>query len=294
MKNNIVRWLYVVVCVVGAAFFAACSEDAEPQHKDAKSMPMTFTVKHPSQTRVTDTDFEEGDRIGLYVADANKQMDIGGNLVNNEVLKYDGDAWTFARPIYWDDGTFNVYAFYPRIDKVTSLDEQPFSVALRQNTPSTDVSLGGYEASDLLYASKKNVTASDSPVTLYFRHIMSKLRIRLIKGKDFEGDLPTYVDVYVHSTITSATVNLREGVVTCNPRGVRQSIIAHQDDETTYSAIIVPQDISTRMPFLEVEINGVSYFYESRFRYKPGVEHLVNLILSKDPEQVKIEIGGEI
>jgi len=270
----------VVVCVVGAAFLAACSEDAELQHKDAKSMPMTFTVKHPSQTRVTDTDFEEGDRIGLYVADANKQMDIGGNLVNNEVLKY--------------DGTFNVYAYYPRIYNVVSLDEQPFSVALHQNTSMTSVSLGGYEASDLLYASKKNVTASDSPVTLYFRHIMSKLRIRLIKGKDFEGDLPTYVDVYVHSTITSATVNLREGVVTCNPRGARQSIIAHQDDETTYSAIIVPQDISTRMPFLEVEINGVSYFYESRFRYKPGVEHLVNLILSKDPDQIKIEIGGEI
>lgn len=284
----------MVVCVVGAAFLAACSEDAEPQHKDAKSMPMTFTVKHPSQTRVTDTDFEEGDRIGLYVADANKQMDIGGNLVNNEVLKYDGDAWTFARPIYWDDGTFNVYAYYPRIYNVVSLDEQPFSVALHQNTSMTSVSLGGYEASDLLYASKKNVTASDSPVTLYFRHIMSKLCIRLIKGKDFEGDLPTYVDVYVHSTITSATVNLREGIVSYDPSYGRQSIIAHQDDATSYSAIIVPQNISTRMPFLEVEINGVSYFYESQFWYKSGVEHLVNLIISKDPEQVKIEIGGEI
>ena len=48
------------------------------------------------------------------------------------------------------------------------------------------------------------------------------------------------------------------------------------------------------MPFLEVEVNGVSYFYESRFNYKPGVENLVNLIISRDPEQVKIEIGGEI
>ena len=294
MKNNIMRWLYVVVCIVGAAFFAACSEDAEPQHKDAKSMPMTFTVKHPSQTRATETDFEKGDRIGLYVADANKQMEIGGNLVNNEVLTYDGNVCTSVRPLYWDDGTFNVYAFYPRMDNVVSLDYQPFSVALDQNTPRTATALGGYEASDLLFASQKNVTASDSPVALYFRHIMSKLRIRLVKGEDFEGELPTKVKVYVHSTITSAVVAIREGIVSYDPGYGRQSIIAHQDDATSYSAIIVPQNISTRMPFLEVEINGVSYFYESQFWYKSGVEHLVNLIISKDPEQVKIEIGGEI
>ena len=53
------------VGIVGAAFLAACSEDAESQYKDAKSTPMTFVVKHPSQTRATETDFEIGDRIGL-------------------------------------------------------------------------------------------------------------------------------------------------------------------------------------------------------------------------------------
>ena len=173
------------VSIVGVAFLAACSEDAESQYKDAKSTPMTFVVKHPSQTRATETDFEIGDRIGLYVADTEKPMELGGNLANNDVLTYDGDKWTSLRPLYWDDGTFNVYAIYPRMDKVLSLDSQPFSVALDQNTPKTATSLGGYEASDLLFASQKSVTASDSPVSLLFRHIMSKLRIRLIKGEDF-------------------------------------------------------------------------------------------------------------
>ena len=96
--------------IVGAAFLAACSEDAESQYKDAKSTPMTFVVKHPSQTRATETDFEIGDRIGLYVADTEKPMELGGNLANNDVLTYDGDKWTSVRPLYWDDGTFNVYA----------------------------------------------------------------------------------------------------------------------------------------------------------------------------------------
>lgn len=48
------------------------------------------------------------------------------------------------------------------------------------------------------------------------------------------------------------------------------------------------------MSLVEVVMNGVSYFYESKFQFKPGTEHLVNLIISNNPDQVKINIGGEI
>jgi hypothetical protein len=48
------------------------------------------------------------------------------------------------------------------------------------------------------------------------------------------------------------------------------------------------------VPLVEVVAKGVSYLYESRFVFKPGVNHLVNLILSDNPEQVKINIGGEV
>jgi hypothetical protein len=41
-------------------------------------------------------------------------------------------------------------------------------------------------------------------------------------------------------------------------------------------------------------MKGVSYLYESKFLFKPGVQHNVQLIISKNPEQVKIEIGGEL
>ena len=282
------------VSIVGATFFAACSDDANPQYKDAKSTPMTFVVKHPSQTRATETDFEIGDRIGLYVANTEKPMELGGNLANNDVLTYDGDKWTSVRPLYWDDGTFNVYAIYPRMDKVLSLDSQPFSVALDQNTPKTATSLGGYEASDLLFATSKKIMASVSPIRLTFKHIMSKLKIRLIKGEDFEGDMPTTATVYIHNTVPTATVDLQAGVATRYVKGTRQTITAHQDGDTSYSAIIVPQRIDNRQPLIEVVMKGVSYLFESKFQFKPGTEHLVNLIISDNPDKVKIDIGGEI
>lgn len=274
--------------------FVACSDDGEQQYKDARHTPMTFTVMHPSQTRATATDFENGDRIGLYVAQANAPLEIGGNLVNNEALTRNGSSWTAARTLYWDDGTYNAYAYYPYIQGVSSIDDQPFSVATDQSTAKTATALGGYEASDLLFATSKGIKASASPINLTFKHIMSKLKIRLVKGEDFEGEMPTTAQVYIHNTVPTATIDLQAGMATRYVKGSQQTITAHQDDDYVFSAILVPQRVENRLPLVEVVMKGVSYMYESKFVFKPGVEHLVNLIITNNPDKVKIEIGGEV
>lgn len=84
------------------------------------------------------------------------------------------------------------------------------------------------------------------------------------------------------------------GIATKTPRGAGRSITARQDGPATYSAIVVPQRLENRVPLIEVVMNGVSFLYESKFLFKPGIHHIVNLVVDKNPEQVKIEIGGEI
>ena len=277
----------------------ACSQDdgtdgAAPAPTDARHTPMTFAVIHPAQTRATDAGFDEGDSIGLFVAAEGAPLEIGGNLVNNEPLRLTAGTWAANRTLYWDEGTYNAYAYYPYTRPVSSVDDLPFSVSLNQGATAEGAQMDGYEASDLLYARTEGVSASASPIPLTFRHIMSKLTIRLVKGEDFEGDMPTEADVYVHNTVPTATIDLSAGVATRDVYGTRATITARQQGDYTYSAIIVPQRVENRMPLIEVIMKGVSYIYESTFQFKPGVEHLVNLVISDNPDQVKIEIGGEI
>ena len=273
---------------------ASCSNDDSTEAPvSAKETPMTFDVVHPSQTRATATDFENGDKIGVYIAKADMPLEIGGNALNNEPLTLTSGKWTPGKNLYWDEGTYNAYAYYPYMN-VTSIEDQPVSVATDQSTAETNGTLSGYEASDLLYAKTSNVAASTSPVTLSFKHVMSKLTIRLVKGEDFEGEMPTDAEIFIHNTVPTATFDISAGIVTRDVKGKRTTIKARQESDFQFGAIIVPQRLDNRVPLVEVIMKGVSYLFESKFLFKPGVDHLVNLVITDNPEKVKIEVGGEV
>ena len=273
---------------------ASCSNDDSTEAPvSAKETPMTFDVVHPSQTRATATDFENGDKIGVYIAKADMPLEIGGNALNNEPLTLTSGKWTPGKNLFWDEGTYNAYAYYPYMN-VTSIEDQPVSVATDQSTAETNGTLSGYEASDLLYAKTSNVAASTSPVPLSFKHVMSKLTIRLVKGEDFEGEMPTDAEIFIHNTVPTATFDISAGIVTRDVKGKRATIKARQESNFQFGAIIVPQRLDNRVPLVEVIMKGVSYLFESKFLFKPGVDHLVNLVITDNPEKVKIEVGGEV
>lgn len=294
MRHNIFYIAIVALLTLGTS---SCSEDAPDsllQESVGIKKAMTFVFSHPSMTRATESAFENGDKVGIYVTESEKPLAIGGNVINNQVLTFNGTAWESSKKLYWDDGIFNAFAYYPFQSEVGSVSDLMFEVQTDQSTGKTSKNLSGYEASDLLFAAVRGIRASDNPVAMTFKHIMSKLTIRLIKGEDYEGDLPAKAKVLVHNTVSTATIDLSAGVATKYSKGSRKSIIARQTAATTYSAIVVPQRIDNRMPLIEVIVDGVSFMYDSKFIFKPGMQHLVNLVLDKNPEQVKIEIGGEL
>lgn len=290
MKRHI---LYIGVALSLLGLASCSNDDSTEAPVSAKETPMTFDVVHPSQTRATATDFENGDKIGVYIAKADMPLEIGGNALNNEPLTLTSGKWTPGKNLFWDEGTYNAYAYYPYMN-VTSIEDQPVSVATDQSSAETNGTLSGYEASDLLYAKTSNVAASTSPVTLSFKHVMSKLTIRLVKGEDFEGEMPTDAEIFIHNTVPTATFDISAGIVTRDVKGKRATIKARQESNFQFGAIIVPQRLDNRVPLVEVIMKGVSYLFESKFLFKPGVDHLVNLVITDNPEKVKIEVGGEV
>mgnify|MGYP002512589256 CR=1 FL=1 len=258
---------------------------------------MQIEVLHPSATRATETAFEGGDKIGLYATEYNgdvaSPLQISGNWANNVATTYDGAIWTPAKKIFWSENRMDVYGYYPYMTP-TSIDEHLWSVQLDQSTPETADALSGYEASDFLWGKATGVSQTDGDVQLEFKHRCSKLVIKLVKGKDYSGVLPTESELYIHSTVPTATIDFTNGAVTKYIYGEMETIKAKRVDDGTFEAIIIPQRMETRRPFLEYIANGVSYLYESTFIFKAGKLHTFELTINSNPDQVEIEVGGNV
>lgn len=258
---------------------------------------MCIEVLHPSATRATETAFESGDVIGLYATEYAGEvavpLQISGNWANNVATTYNGSAWTPAKKIFWSENKMDVYGYYPYITP-SSIDEHLWSVQLDQSTPETADTLSGYEASDFLWAKAEGVSKEDVNVQLQFKHKCTKMVIKLVKGEAFTDEFPNDTEVYLHSTVPTATINFTTGNISKDIYGERQKIKARQVSIDTYEVILIPQSITENMPFIEVTMGGISYLTEDMFSYLPGVQYSVSITLNSSPEQIEVEIDGNI
>ena len=274
---------------VGALVMASCSnEETTEQGFVAAEGEIQLNFVHPNATRATDTQFENSDKIGVYVTAKDETLQIGGNEVNNELFTYNGTSWTSARKVYWNNGAHDVYAYYPYSQSINDIENYSFEVQADQSTPA------GYTLSDFLWAGKKGVTASASPVTMQFAHKLSNVVIKLEKGENYTGDIPASTEVYIHSTVTKASIDLSTGDAAKDDYAGTSSVRCRQKSSAEYMACVIPQNITTRRPLVEVVASGVSYLMEGTISLKPGMRHVITVTLDKSPDQTKIEIGGEI
>lgn len=258
-----------------------------------------ITAQHPDEAlRAVGSGFETGDAIGLFVTkyegETPSPLQIAGNYAGNiSSTLQSGGKWSMAHPIYWQEGYFDLYAYYPYDRAMTSVDAYPFFVRTDQNSSVGATGKSGYEMSDLLYAKATHVSKADGKVVpLTFRHLLSKLTIRIIKGKNYHGELPTDAEVYVHNTNVRGDIDLASGESVVH-RGTIKSIHARQVSSTEYEAVIIPQRVEYKVPLIEIITKGVSYMIDRSFTFRPGTHHEIGVILSDNPEQIRIEIGGE-
>ena len=286
------RSYYALFLLLVAGTFTACqnSDVDEVSGSTTGQKEIVLDVIHPYEaaTRATETAFEKSDQIGVYVTAADATLQLGGNEVNNELFTYNGSTWTSSRKVYWNEGKHNVYAYYPYSETVNDVEDYSFSVLEDQSTAKN------FTLSDFLWASATNVTASASPVKMTFAHKLSCVVVKLEKGENFDGNIPSDAEVYIYSTVVKATVNLSTGDVAKDNYAGTSTIRCLKKSNSEYTACVVPQNITSRRPLVEVIVNGVSYLMEGKISLKPGYRHTLVVTLDKNPEKVKIDIGGEI
>lgn len=244
-------------------------------------------------TKATAENFEVGDKVSVwaveYAAEEAPELQVGGNFLNNEMLTYDGSKWA-GRTMYWSEKPCDFYAVYPYIQP-SSVESYVFEIAADQNSPRTEDTLGGYEASDLLFAKAEKVSRADGKVSLKFRHMMSKCIVNVIKGEKFEGELPEDISVHIYNTVTTADLNLANGSIEKYALGNRNTITMKKVSSDKFEAVVIPQNIERRTPLIEISMGGIAYLMEYSLSFKPGYQHTINLTVNTSPDQEKFEIS---
>ena len=300
MKRTIICSLALLLTLT------ACQERSLQQEGHAREMKIAVLAPGV-HTRVSATSFEADDRIGLFVTDfiddaTPMPLQISGNRATNIAATFDGTAWNTAKTVYWGSGKSDVYAYYPYIENISEIDNQFFAVFEDQNTRRSEAGLGGYEASDLLWAKAEGVSSAGGAVTLPMKHLMSKLTVRIVAGEDYIGSLPSDASVLLHNTVTGARIDFAGGSVVKDPYSGAKSInmrklgVRTSDgvEAVVFEAIVVPQMLETSVPLLEINSKSVSYLLEDSFNFRPGVAYTYTATLNTSTTAIKVEIGCEI
>lgn len=278
------------VIYLAAALLATTSCSKEEGNSDNGQLLLAPAL--PNMSKATETEFESGDRFGIYAVeykeDAPLPLQLSGNWANNSMALYNGTNWSISPVIWWNNASkLDVIAYYPYNSNPNSVDNYLFTIEEDQRE-------SGFTHSDLMWAKAKGAERSAGAVALNFRHKLSRLDIKLIRGDEFEGDIPADAVVRVMGTVSSAIMDMESGGIEKNPQGKEMTITAHQRGVGEYSAIIVPQKILNQIPLVEILVNNVSYLVSSRFIFEEGVRHTLNITLNSDPNKILITIGGGI
>ena len=280
------KYIYILG-IMGLA--ASCSQSDEIRW-DENEIRVEAEMANSRSTR---TSFEQGDRMGLFAVEYTggevTPLQVGGNYINNEEMTYSGQKWESNRTLYWGEAACDFYGIYP-YQSITSIDKQLFHIATDQSAPETDDALGGYEASDLMWAKAEKKSQKDGAVKLPFHHMMSRLVVKLEKGPKFEGNLPENIVTHVYNTATTAQVNWQKGTLEKYGMSETKTIKMRQVDAATFDAIIVPQFIERSTPLVEITMEGIAYLLEYSMSFRPGYQHTITVTLNTSPDQEKIEI----
>ena len=300
--NKILSW-------TGLAGLLLCGCTAEPDVMSVESdvrypVELFNEISQMSTTRVNDEGFCNGDAVGIYVVNnengAPGTLRLEGNQADNVRYVYDepNNKWTPDETVYFRDKRTHVdiIGYYP-YSTPTSVDAYPFEVAKDQSADAANGQLGGYEASDFLYARSADIEPTSSRIALTFRHRMASVQVELSEGTGFADGEWSGLEkqVLVTNTVRKAAIDLATGSIT--PVGdVPSTGIVPYKSGGRFRAVVVPQTVAASAALFNITVDGTSYIFRKSepFEYVDGKLHKFTVEVSrKGASGLVFELIGE-
>lgn len=247
------------------AFITSCN-DEKNMIEEVKYINISAEVG--ALTRVTNTAFEENDKISIY-AWTGTSTEVGSLVVDNSINTYAGSVWLAETQMLWKD-----------------MVTPHFFIGIHPARKVVDFAADVLETpSDVLVATLlgEGQTPSNGNVPLTFNHIMARLDVNLQFRNQFDGT-PTVTSVTTEA-LPGATINYLTQTATA--AGTSQALIltATQANKA-YSGVITPQQITK----IHISIDGKTFTYTNpqSISLEKGKIQTVNLIVGRD----QIELGS--
>lgn len=178
------------------------------------------------ESRATDTAWEAGDEIGVYMqADAAS----GYQKINVKYANSNGDVNTFTSesPIEYsgNESTVSFMAVYP------------FSSLVTDGTYEFTLGNTSLSQNDIMYASTTSVAAGTQNVTLNFQHKLTKIVLQL---NDEDGNPVTGATISINKQRASGTLDVATGTITVTSDYT--STLNFSESNGTYEAIVIPDE----------------------------------------------------
>ena len=260
----------------GALLALACQKGDMNRTDKPSAAGLPIQVE-PVITRATETDFENGDAIGLTVSRES------GTYATNEKLVFDGTR--FSGSLVWyaegtDAASLSAYSPWQESGVPTS-----FTVQADQSA--------GTSSSDFLAASKTGVIPSANAVAMVFQHRLTRL---VIKVQNNTGK--TITGITVGGARLAAKLS-EDFTATVDPSAAVTPVKARNAAEKTWHAILPPQTVSLSVK-VESELSlPVQYLAEAQLQ--GGKQYSVGIVVNPDGLQVTLsgaidnwEDGGEL
>lgn len=265
------------------AAMVSCSENLEntPTIPETDQLPINIST---TLTRATDSAFEAGDKVGIFVVNEPNALEASGNYVDNMGFTY-STTWTPDTPIYWLDQTTKAdfYCYYPYAEGV-STTAHTFATKANQSQ------LADYKASEFLWGKVSGVAPTEEAVNITTTHTFSNALVILKPGDGFteESLAAATQSVKICGIKTNATINLATGVA--NATGNATEVTPYLENGQ-YRALIVPQTSAERA-LIVVTVDGVDYTLTRSMTFNANKQHKFTVTLNKANNGVNVGIDG--